>query len=109
MSEPDSFVGWADSEVLLAHEQGGTTKLTCIQQQFDCQVVISQNCVVQSCAALEVCSDVETVVEVILPGDKDCRGQRVKAQLTERTTELLIWMCSSSSMNPPSLTRQEAS
>ena len=85
LSEPDSSVaGQAYSEkVLLAQEPVGATELTSIQQQFDRQVVISQYCVVQSRAALEIGSDVQAVVEVVLPGYKDCRGRRMKAQLTE--------------------------
>lgn len=63
-------------KVLLAPEPVGAMKLTSIQQQLDRQVVISQHGVVQSCAALEIGPDVQAVVEVVLPGHKDCRGKK---------------------------------
>lgn len=69
---------------LLAQEPAGATQLTSIQQQLDRQVVVGEHRVVQSRAAPETGSDVQAVVEFVLPGHKDCRGRRTKAQLTER-------------------------
>ena len=50
--------------------------LTCLQQHPDAQVVVGQHGVVQGCAAAEAGADVHAVVELILPGHKDCRGRR---------------------------------
>ena len=75
----------AQKDVPLAQEPAGggtlhrrTTGLTSVQQQCDRQVVISQHRVVQSCAALEVGSDVQAVVEVVLPGYQHCGGKKNK-------------------------------
>lgn len=54
----------------------GILQLTSIQQQLDRQVVVGEHGVVQGCAAPEAGSDVQAVVEFVLPGHKDCRGRR---------------------------------
>lgn len=51
----------------------GILQLTSIQQQLDRQVVVGEHGVVQGRAAPEAGSDVQAVVEFVLPGHKDCR------------------------------------
>lgn len=82
-------------KVLPAPEPVGATKLTSIQQQLDRQVVISQHGVVQSCAALEIGPDVQAVVEVVLPGHKDCRGKK-KESSAQRDKVKNCFTCTSS-------------
>lgn len=84
LSGPHRSMGQACSEqVLSAQELLGATELTSIQKQLDRRVVVGQDGVVQGCAALEIGSDVQAVVEVILPGYKDCGEGEMKAQLIE--------------------------